>query len=121
LLFFHQAVRRGGVPSQFRGCFKRRDPVHLFTFEQSRSPLAHIQNAASGHCLAMDEISDGEKTGAVSALDVGFGEPFEIEVAPEEAGDLRHGFRGGGYRLIYFDGRGAGKARGQHPLEERVW
>ena len=113
-------MRRGGVLLQFRGYCKRRDPVHGFTFEQSGSPLAHIQNAASGHRLALDEISDGEETGAVSALDVGFREPFEIQVAPEEAGDLRHGFRGVGYRLIYFDGRRAGKARGQHPLEKRV-
>src|SRR4051812_24008453 len=68
--FFHPAVRRGGVPLQFRGYFKGGDPVHLFTFEQSRSPLAHIKDAASGHRLAKDEISDGEEAGAVSALDV---------------------------------------------------
>src|ERR1017187_3897822 len=101
------SVRRDGVPLQFRGYFKRGDPVHRFAFEQSRPPLAHIQVAASGHSLALDEISDGEEAGAVSALDVGFGEPFEIEIAPKKPGDLRHGFRGGGYRLIYLDGRRA--------------
>src|SRR6185437_12112810 len=100
--FLHEPMRLAGIFLQFRGYLRRRDPVHLLSFEEPRPPLANVQDAASRHRLTRGEISNSVETGAMSALDVGFREPFEIEVAPEKAGNLGHRFRGGGDCAVYF-------------------
>ena len=52
--------------------------------------------------------------------EAGFGEPLEVDVAPEEARDLRDDLRGGrrgGEQLL---GRRLREPRGQRPLEQGI-
>src|SRR3954447_17304052 len=70
--FFHQPVRRCGVLLQLRGYLKRRDPIHLRSLEQPRSPLANVKNAASGHSLTFYKIPHREEPRAVPLLDIAF-------------------------------------------------
>ena len=102
------------LASQGRSDFQRSDAVRLLVREDAGAPLDDVEHARSGHRAAFDEVAHGVEA---TLSPTGFGKPFDVDVAPEEAGDVGECLRGIGPSGGEFGHIGPGETGGGETLE----
>ena len=70
--------------------FERGGLLHGLAGDEACAPVADAEDVRSGHGTAFHEVAHGVEAFAFRMAQAGFGEPFQINVAPEESRGQRH-------------------------------